>query len=99
MTNVMLVPKIGPIRPDGASGIGLIKTHVELTPTSLLTSDNNNFGWDVGGGVIILFAPHVGVRGDVRYFHAFQDLNILAFTINNPKLDFGRACAALMLTF
>ena len=99
MTNVMLVPKIGPIRPYGVSGIGLIKTHVELTPTNLLTSDNNNFGWNVGGGLIILFAPHVGVRGDIRYFHAFQDLNVLGLTINNTKLDFGRASAALMLTF
>lgn len=98
-SNAMLVPKIGPIRPYGVAGVGLIKTHVELTPTSLLTSDNNNFGWDVGGGLIILFAPHVGVRGDIRYFHAFQDLNLLAFTVNNPKLDFGRAYAALMLTF
>ncbi len=99
MTNVMLVPKIGPIRPYGTVGIGLIKTHVELTPASLLTSTNNSAGWNVGGGIIILPSRHVGVRGDIRYFHAFQDLNILGITFENPKLDFGRASAALMLTF
>ena len=99
MTNVMLVPRIGPIRPYGVAGVGLLKTHVELAPTSLLTSNNNNFGWDVGGGLIVLFARHVGVRGDIRYLHAFQDLNVLGFTIKDPKLDFGRASAALVLTF
>src|SRR5438034_9905686 len=50
MSNVMLAPKIGPVRPYLAVGVGLIKTHVDLTTTSILTSDNSNFGWDLGGG-------------------------------------------------
>jgi opacity protein-like surface antigen len=102
MSNVMLVPKIGPIRPYAAVGLGLIKTHVELTPVSLLTSDNNNFGWNIGGGVFIL-AGHIGVRGDIRYFHSFQDLSLpgfpVGFTVNNSKLDYGRASAAFVLAF
>ena len=99
MSNVMVVPKIGPIRPYALVGIGLVKTHVEFTRSSLLTTDNNGLGWDVGGGVIALVAPHVGVRGDIRYFHAFQDLTVPGFTVSNPRLDFGRASAALVLTF
>ncbi len=99
MSNVMLIPNIGPIKPYGLVGLGLIKTHVEFKPASLLTTDNNHFGWDIGGGVAIKFAPHVGVRGDIRYFHSFQDLSALGFTVKNSKLDFGRAAAALWLTF
>lgn len=99
MTNVMLVPKGGPVRPFALAGLGLIKTHVEFAPSSLLTSDDNHFGGDVGGGLMVFVSRHVGVRGDVGYFHSFQDLNILGFTVSNPKLDFGRASAALMLTF
>jgi opacity protein-like surface antigen len=101
MSNLMLVPKIGPIRPYATVGMGLIKTHVELTPVSVLTSDNNNFGWDIGGGVFVL-AGHIGVRGDIRYFHSFQDLNLAGFpgfTVNNTKLDYGRASAAFVLAF
>ena len=98
MSNVMLVPKIGPIRPYALVGIGLIKTKVELTPISLLTTNNNNFGWDIGGGVII-GGEHVGVRGDIRYFHSFQDQTIAGFVLSNPQLNFGRASAALMLMF
>jgi opacity protein-like surface antigen len=99
MSNVMLVPKVGPVRPYALAGLGLIKSHIELTPGSLLTSDNNNLGWDVGGGVMAFFGGHVGVRGDIRYFHAFQDLKILGFTLSDTKLDFGRASAGLVLAF
>jgi opacity protein-like surface antigen len=99
MTNIMLVPNIGPIRPYGLAGLGLIKTHVELTPASLLTSDNNNLGWDVGGGLIVLFGGHLGVRGDIRYFHSFQDLHPPLITLPNQRVNFGRAAIALMVTF
>ena len=99
MSNLMLAPKVGPVRPYALAGLGLIKSHVELTSTSLLSADNNNFGWDIGGGVMISLAPHVGVRGDVRYFHAFQDLTVVGFTLSNSKLDFGRAAAAINFTF
>jgi opacity protein-like surface antigen len=100
MSNVMLAPKIGPIRPYVAAGLGLIKTHVDFTTTSLLTTDNNSFGWDIGGGVHVTVAPHVGVRGDIRYFHTFQDLSPLGFSLgSSQKLDYGRAAAAVDFTF
>lgn len=99
MSNFMLVPKIGPVRPYVLGGIGLIKTHTEFTTNSLLSTDNNNFGWDVGGGVMLTIVPHVGVRGDIRYFHSFQDLGALPIPLANQKLDFGRAAAAVVFTF
>lgn len=100
MSNVMLAPKIGPVRPYLATGLGLIKTHTEFNSGSLLTTDNNNFGWDLGGGIHVTVAPHVGVRGDIRYFHTFQDLGPMGFSLGaNQKLDYGRAAAALDFTF
>jgi opacity protein-like surface antigen len=99
MSNVMVSPAIGPIRPYVLAGVGLIKTHVELTPTDVFTTTNNNFGWDVGGGLMVFLAPHVAVRGDVRYFHAFQDFSVLGVGIDNETLDFGRAAAGLVLSF
>ena len=102
MSNVMLAPKIGPVRPYLATGVGLIKTHTEFNSTSLLTTDNNSFGWDIGGGVRVSVAPHVGVRGDIRYFHTFQDLTGpfgFTFGSSNQKLDYGRAAAAVDFTF
>jgi opacity protein-like surface antigen len=99
MSNVMVVPSIGPVRPYALVGLGLIKTHAELTPSSVPTTTNNNLGWDAGGGVILFFGGHLGIRGDIRYFHALQKLSVLGFTVTSAKLDFARAGAGLVLKF
>jgi hypothetical protein len=39
------------------------------------------------------------VRGDLRYFHSFQDLTVLGFTLSNAKLNYGRASAGVVLKF
>jgi opacity protein-like surface antigen len=99
MGNLMVAPKFGPVQPYLLAGVGLMKTHVSLTLASVLTSDNNNVGWDVGGGVIVFFGSHLGVRGDLRYFHSFQELDFLGFTLSDAKLNFGRASGGLVLKF
>jgi hypothetical protein len=48
---------------------------------------------------MIFAGERIGVRGDIRHFHAFQDLNILGVTIGDTKLDFGRASGALVFKF
>ena len=55
MSNVMVAPRIGPARPYALIGVGLIKSHVEATLGSLASIDNNNFGWDIGGGLMLMF--------------------------------------------
>ncbi len=99
MGNVLVAPKIGPVRPYALAGVGLIKSHVELTPASLFTTDNNDFGWDVGGGLMVHVSDHVALRGDLRYFHAFPDFDVLGFTLDNAKLDYGRASGGLVVMF
>jgi opacity protein-like surface antigen len=99
MSNLLLGPQIGPVRPYGSGGVGLIKSHVSTDPTDLFDSTNNDFGWNIGGGVMIFATEHIGVRGDIRHFHAFQDLEILGFPLSDTKLDFGRASAALVFRF
>jgi hypothetical protein len=98
MTNVMIAPTIGPVRPYVLVGVGLIKSHFETNLGGLVTTNNNNFGWDMGGGLMLMFGP-LGVRGDVRYFHGFQDIEFLGIPVSDLKLDFGRATAGLVLQF
>jgi hypothetical protein len=76
-----------------------LKTNVEFSAASLLDSDDNHFGWDLGGGLIVFLGRHVGVRGNIRYFHAFQDLEILGISLDETKLDFGRAAGSLVFRF
>ena len=99
MGNVMLAPRFGPAQPYWLIGLGLLKTNVDFSTASLLDSDKNHFAWDMGGGLMVFLGPHVGVRGDLRYFHAFQDLQILGIGLGNTKLDFGRAAAGVVFRF
>jgi len=99
MGNIMLAPRFGVAQPYALVGLGLIKSRVEFSAASLLESSNNHFGWDVGGGMIVFLGRRVGVRGDIRYFHAFQDLEVLGIGLGSTKLDFGRAAAGLVFRF
>jgi opacity protein-like surface antigen len=100
MGNFMLAPKFGVVQPYGVIGLGLIKTHAEVNVGGLLESNNNHFGWDIGGGVIGYFGDHFGVRGDLRYFHAFGDLELLNLPIfDGAKLDFGRLSGGVVFKF
>jgi opacity protein-like surface antigen len=99
MGNFMLAPRFGPVQPYGTVGLGLIKTHAELTLPGLLENDNNDFGWNIGGGMFIFFGDHFGVRGDIRYFHAFSALEFIGFNLGETKLDYGRFSGALAVKF
>jgi len=99
MANILFVPRLGPVRPYVTVGVGAIKTHVELTSDSLFTTDDTAMGWNVGGGVIGFVSDHVGLRGDLRYFHAFQTMSALGFTLEGSKLDYGRASVGVVLAF
>jgi hypothetical protein len=65
----------------------------QRTSTSI---DRRVIGYDVGGGVNGFFTAHVGIRGDVRHFQTFQDVNVL---LVNGKLGFWRASLGLALKF
>jgi opacity protein-like surface antigen len=100
MSNFMIAPKIGPVRPYGLFGVGLMKAHVDLSPVNIVSFSNNSFGWDLGGGVMVMFGEHVGIRGDIRHFNSFQEMNLLGLSLgSDTKLGFGRAAVGLMLQY
>lgn len=97
MGNFMLAPKFGPVQPYGTAGLGLIKTNAELT--GLLDEGDNSLGWNTGGGLIIIFGQHFGIRGDIRYFHAFEALDLLGFDLGDTKIDYGRLSGGVVVKF
>ena len=100
MSNIMIVPALGPVHPYVLGGFGLMKTHVDFTRTDLVSTTNNGLAWDLGGGITVLFG-HIGVRGDIRHFHSTKAFSIpfVATSPTSEKLTFGRASAALVLAF
>jgi len=101
MSNVIINAPIPVVRPYAVGGVGFIKSRFEPGVGSLLSLDSsdNSFGWDVGGGVIV-GGSRIGVRGDIRYFHTFQDIEFAGITLpTDEKLNWGRGSIGLFLKF
>ena len=92
MTNLSLTLPIGPIQPYVIGGIGLVRPDASYNPLQLVTS-KSALGTDLGAGMTLMFGRRVGVRGDVRRFHALQDLTLGVFS--GESLDFWRASVGL----
>ena len=73
------------IRPYVVGGLGLIRTQIDGGTIANVSSSENMFGWDAGGGVMGYFTDHVGLRGDLRYLRATSDLK--TGVTNLPNLD------------
>ena len=99
MANFMVAPKITIVQPYGLIGVGLIRTDVENRIT-LVSEAKNQVGWTIGGGVIIYLQKHIGVKGDIRYYHSFEALDLLGFDLaHGNSIDFGRAGLGLVFKF
>jgi opacity protein-like surface antigen len=100
MADFLLAPRISIVQPYALAGIGLIRTGVEETIGGS-TESESQIGWSVGGGVIVFVHRHVGLKGDIRYYHSFEALNLLGFDLarDENKLDFGRAAFGVVFAF
>jgi len=89
------------VRPYGVVGAGLLKSTSDFGITGVTEIDENNVTWSAGGGVLIFFGTRAGIRGDVRYFRTFDDLEILGIPIaQSPgKVDFTRGSLGFVLRF
>ena len=87
------------IRPYVVGGVGLIRTQIDGGTIARVSSSDNMFGWDAGGGVMGYFADHVGVRGDLRYLRATHELNtgVSSIDINGDRLHFWRASIGIVI--
>jgi len=99
MGNIVIGPGVGPVRPYVVGGIGLIRPRVNAS--GLFTNVSaSQFGLDVGGGILVLARPNVGIRGDLRYFRRLTDPsndNDLDVFLSN--FDFWRFTAGLSFKF
>jgi opacity protein-like surface antigen len=83
------------VRPYVTGGLGLIRTQIDGGTLARVSSSSNQFGWNVGAGVMGYFSDHVGVRGDVRYFRDAS--GNLVNNIDLGALHFWRASFGVVL--
>jgi opacity protein-like surface antigen len=90
----------GSVRPYVVGGVGLIRTRVQDALEIFDVSTKNDFGFDVGGGVMGFFNQNVGLRGDVRYFRSFQGSSSDSLTgLAVSDFRFWRGSIGLSLKF
>jgi len=98
--NILVGPTIGMVKVYGAIGFGDL--YVSVTSASADASIGNNYLTVNGGaGVVVFFAPHIGVRGDLRYHRATgtspDDFARVGLAVE--RLDFWRQTVGLTLKF
>jgi opacity protein-like surface antigen len=82
-------------RPYVTGGAGVLKRRVE-NADQLFTIDNNDFGINLGGGVMGFASDHVGFRGDLRYFRGFsEDIRNDQFDVDLGDFGFWRATGGI----
>jgi hypothetical protein len=90
----------GVVKPFVTAGVGLLRTQIDGGTVANVSSSNNMWGWNAGGGVMGYFNEHVGLRGDIRYLRGFEDLatgnNVIDLNGNN-QLHFWRISGGVVL--
>ncbi len=75
MGNVIVGAPIGgytQLRPYATGGLGLLRSRIGGNAGDLFDVRSNDFGMNVGGGLMGFFSPNIGLRGDVRYFRSLN---------------------------
>ena len=85
----------GGVRPYASGGVGVLQQGVQ-SDDDLFEVSNNEFGVNVGGGLMGFVSDHIGFRGDVRYYRALTDPEPdNEFDVSLGDFDFWRATAGL----
>jgi hypothetical protein len=83
-------------RPSVTAGLGLIRTDID----GIFDNDaiaNNDFGFNVGAGLMGFFNDHVGLKGDVRYFRNINDNNdVSGFDLDLGGFHYWRAAIGVV---
>jgi len=89
----------GSVRPYVVGGVGLIRTNVQDTEDFFDVTTKNDFGFDIGGGVMGFFSQNVGIRGDVRYFRSFSGSDDNLVGIGVSDFNFWRGSVGMSFRF
>jgi opacity protein-like surface antigen len=88
----------GGVRPYVSGGVGLLKSKLDDVD-DFFDVDQNSFGINAGGGVMVFFTDNVGIRGDMRYFRSLKDNDEDDVDLSLGSFDFWRASAGVTFRF
>jgi opacity protein-like surface antigen len=98
MGNLMVLTP-GRTRLYASGGLGLMKTRVE-DAQGFFRVDSNDFGVNLGGGVMLFPGDAIGLRADVRYFRNLTDPEPdTEFDVDLGGLSFWQATGGITFRF
>jgi hypothetical protein len=95
--NLLVAVPAGQVRLYGAAGVSLLRPDLK-TRQGFVVINDDKVGYNVGGGLILYFSSHVGLRGDLRFFQTFGNLEG-GNAIDLGKLDYWRGVGGLTIKF
>jgi opacity protein-like surface antigen len=99
MANLIVGAPAGPIRPYATGGVGLIKSKVDDAGQFFTSFNSNDFGFNVGAGLMGFFSNNVGLRGDVRYFRSLHNNDPEGVDLSLGDLKFWRGTLGVSFKF
>lgn len=95
--NLLVAVPAGQVRLYGAGGVSLLRPDLKTREGFVVVNDDK-VGFNVGGGLILYLGGHVGLRGDLRYFRSFGNLET-GNAIDLGTLDYWRGVGGLTFKF
>ena len=107
MGNVIVGVPLGgerQVRPYVSGGVGLLRQRIGGDADDLFDVNNDDFGFNLGAGLMGFFHPNVGLRGDVRYYRSFEDRDDADFAgidlgFGPGNFDFWQATVGVAFRF
>ncbi len=90
MANLVIGPGHGPVKPYVVGGVGLLRSHVGGGGSFFDSITTNDWGVDLGAGILVRIGRGVDVRGDLRYFRSLQKSDPGSFSLALGNFDFYR---------
>jgi len=95
--NMMVAIPAASVRLYGSGGLSLLRPALS-SRTGFVVVDEDKIGFNVGGGLLLFFSQHVGLRGDLRYFRTFSDVQS-GNQVTLGTLDYWRGIGGLTFKF
>ena len=88
------------VRPYALVGAGVIQPNGDAFQNAF-SFDDTKVAWEFGGGVMVFFTSHTGIRGDLRYLRTFEAADFLDFDVTgeSSELDFARGSLGFIFRF
>jgi hypothetical protein len=99
MGNLIIGAPAGPVRPYVVGGVGLMKSKVDNAGQFFTSFGSDDFGYNLGGGVMGFFSHNVGLRGDLRYFRSVHNSSSSGVDLGLGSFRFWRGSVGVSFKF